>query len=232
MDNQPIQSSPPTPSSSNPSKTFLLILGAIVLMAVSGIGGYYLGANKQPSSSQPPTRPSQSLPTLTTTPTPTPDETANWKTYKNNEFSFSFQYPPNLKLTESKQLSRSNYKDMVTSIGLAISSSSGFSLTLEPNPKSLTVDQWLLERIEEEKASCEIDCPGFSSPTQKLTIAKRNAIIQNLGSVVPSVNIYLPVGKNTVLWASAVNIRNQFPTEENKNSLISILNTLQDNINK
>lgn len=37
--------------------------------------------------SQPQTQPSP-------TPTATPDETANWKTYTNSEFNFSFMYPP------------------------------------------------------------------------------------------------------------------------------------------
>jgi len=103
MDNQPLQSTPPP--SNQPSKTFLLILGAIVLMVISGVGGYYLGANRQSQSSQPTAQYPQTSPTAaytispTTTsaslvmPTTNPSITANWKTYTNTEHAFSLKHP-------------------------------------------------------------------------------------------------------------------------------------------
>src|SRR3989344_3813176 len=89
MDNQPTQSTPPPPSSANSSKTFLLIIGTITLMAISAVGGYFIGSNKQPQPSQP----SQSLPTATSTPTPMSNETTNWKTYTDTKHGYSFKYP-------------------------------------------------------------------------------------------------------------------------------------------
>ncbi len=40
-----------------------------------------------------------SSPQPTPTPSTTPDETANWKTYTNNKYSFSFKYPSSFSLT-------------------------------------------------------------------------------------------------------------------------------------
>ncbi|HSX40778.1 MAG TPA: signal peptidase I, partial [Candidatus Saccharimonadales bacterium] len=37
-------------------------------------------------------------PTITPTPPPTPDPTANWKTYTNTKYSFTFKYPPGLSI--------------------------------------------------------------------------------------------------------------------------------------
>lgn len=103
MDNQPIQPTP-IPSPNHSSKTMLLILGTIALMLVSALGGYYLGANKQSQTPQLPTQPYRSLPTPTTTPTPTSDETANWKTFtgttKDPVIKHSFQYPPDLVVSQ------------------------------------------------------------------------------------------------------------------------------------
>jgi len=105
MDNQPTQS--PTPTSVNPSKTLLLILGAIALMAISAVGGYYLGANKnqiaqnQPQpvtpTDTPITKPSPT-PILTTFvfPTTQPSIIADWRIYRNEKYGFKIHYPPEL----------------------------------------------------------------------------------------------------------------------------------------
>jgi len=92
MDNQPTQSTPPLPSSANSSKTFLIILGTIALMVISGAAGYFLGVNKQSQIYQPPTTTYTTPPT--STPTPMSDETANWKTYK-SKYGYSLNYPSN-----------------------------------------------------------------------------------------------------------------------------------------
>ena len=39
-------------------------------------------------------------PTTITSRTPTPDETANWKTYRNDNLGFSIQYPVDYKIEE------------------------------------------------------------------------------------------------------------------------------------
>lgn len=91
---EPSQTPPPNPSSS--LRTFIIVL-CVVLLTIIGAGGYMLGTrknqtvvqNQQISGSPSAT---QSSPT----PTSTPDETANWKTYVDSDNKFSVKYPPNL----------------------------------------------------------------------------------------------------------------------------------------
>lgn len=141
----------------NPSlhlKTFLLIAGAIVLMAISAMGGYFLGVNKQ-QPSQPPTQPSQSLPTPTPTPTSTPliipttDPliTANWKTYANIAFKYSFKYPPDWRLPQ-----KDVYGKVPQGNRVLVSSPDPVGTGQYPdklNPDSLTVGVYILSKTPE-----------------------------------------------------------------------------------
>lgn len=65
----------------------------VVVLIVAGLfGAFYLGKTygKPAVEQTPPT----SSPTLSTT----EDETANWKTYENTKYKYSFQYPAELKV--------------------------------------------------------------------------------------------------------------------------------------
>lgn len=75
-----------------------VVVGIVILAAGVGIG---LGLGKylqliSPSISVPTVLPTPTL-FLTVTPTETADLTADWKTYSNSEFGFSFKYPISLK---------------------------------------------------------------------------------------------------------------------------------------
>lgn len=80
----------------NPSKTFIILL-VVMLIVIVGVGGYILGAN-QNQIAQNQTPPA----TLITQPSPTltPDPTAAWKTYRNEEIGFEFKYPPDWSLID------------------------------------------------------------------------------------------------------------------------------------
>ena len=66
----------------------LIIILAILAMVGLTSTGYFLWLNKQPAS-----KPTQNpAPQKTDLPT-TPDPTANWKTYTNQKYNFSFKYP-------------------------------------------------------------------------------------------------------------------------------------------
>lgn len=73
----------------------LLITIALLVGMVSA--GAYLVVKSQPAKQIAP--PISQIP-VQTTPTPIPDETATWKTYTNNAYKFSLQYPPNFSVEE------------------------------------------------------------------------------------------------------------------------------------
>lgn len=82
----------PLVKSSSTNKPVLLVLLVILLVILSSLGTYFIVKSQAPSQT-----PVNSLaPTPSTFPTPsTPDETTNWKTYKNSKLEFTFKYPNN-----------------------------------------------------------------------------------------------------------------------------------------
>ncbi len=85
----------PQITSHRPSKTFITLVVAILLIGV-GLGTYFLGTS---NNQQHPTV--QVVPTTTLTPSPTTDPTANWKTYTNMQYNFMFDYPPDFTIIKA-----------------------------------------------------------------------------------------------------------------------------------
>ncbi len=88
---------------------FLVILLSILLLLSVSIAGFFAYqtqklANELKISRIIPTAVPTVIPTMEPSSEPvattkaTPDPTANWKTYKNNQYGMSFKYPSNLKL--------------------------------------------------------------------------------------------------------------------------------------
>jgi hypothetical protein len=86
-------------------RLFAVILIAVFIFAVGGVGGYWVGSRQQQSSPTtlkasskpswiPSTPPFQSpYPTPTIAPSK-PDPISDWKTYRNEEYGFEVKYPP------------------------------------------------------------------------------------------------------------------------------------------
>lgn len=78
----------------------------IIVVIALGLGGYFAYRSTQPNYSYEPSASPPLAPVSPTTPppsptpasSPVPDETANWKTYRNDEYGFEFRYPPNVKV--------------------------------------------------------------------------------------------------------------------------------------
>ncbi len=77
----------PTVNSSSPNKRVLIILLVILLVTLSSLVTYLFVKPQAPSQK----------PTIATSPSvqaiPTPGPVADWKTYTNSSFGFSFRYP-------------------------------------------------------------------------------------------------------------------------------------------
>jgi len=75
------------PSSGNKLKWILLIV--VLLLFIFGGGTYYLRVKQVKQITPTPA-------IVQSTPTPTPDPTANWKTYKNTLYGYEFKYPSDI----------------------------------------------------------------------------------------------------------------------------------------
>lgn len=101
-DARPVQYTTPNPeperkdADSRFSIMNMIILGAIiaVLLAIVGVGGYYLGVQKGSLPSENSMTVEVNTPSK---PSPTPNATANWKIYTNEIYKFSLKYPSNLR---------------------------------------------------------------------------------------------------------------------------------------
>lgn len=91
------------------SKKFIIIFGIIVALLVFGIGGYFLGVNKNraaPQSQQTIASPTVTRPSPTNNPISVEDSaTSTWKTYTSQEGNYSFKYPANVKVYVNEKFS-------------------------------------------------------------------------------------------------------------------------------
>jgi hypothetical protein len=114
---------------STTNNSILKIITAILFISLPFVG-FFLGIKYQKSVSP---EPEQTI-TIRAEPTKTTDETANWKTYRNNEYGFVFEYPPFLYSSGGQQqvflikkdasdVERLDYSDRIVEIRTDISTS-------------------------------------------------------------------------------------------------------------
>ncbi|MCL5438573.1 MAG: hypothetical protein M1268_01120 [Patescibacteria group bacterium] len=77
-----------------------IILSIFAVIPIIGITGAILLASQNPYKQLGKVK-AKITPTQTVSPTPTVDPTANWKTYTNSKFRFSFKYPPDIKISST-----------------------------------------------------------------------------------------------------------------------------------
>ncbi|GIW61985.1 MAG: hypothetical protein KatS3mg089_0837 [Patescibacteria group bacterium] len=77
-------------------KVIIFGIAFLIIIILSLTGTYYALQMEQIKNIR-------KVPPSTSTPTPTTDPTANWKTYQNSEYEFSFNYPSNLVVQEEKK---------------------------------------------------------------------------------------------------------------------------------
>lgn len=76
---------------------------AMILFIVLPIVGFFLGIRYQEILDLAKRQQMENNLSVTRIPTPTPDETANWKTYRNTKYSFELNYPPDWIFNEEKR---------------------------------------------------------------------------------------------------------------------------------
>lgn len=110
------------------TRRIILLLLITALLILTGLGGFILGTRKQP---EPPT-----APPLNTQRQPSPsqaqDETANWKTYINEQLGFGLKYPEDFNYIDETETKILIAKDRLGSDGIKI--------VTEKNPEFIDIN--------------------------------------------------------------------------------------------
>lgn len=210
----------------------LNIIVIVLLVSLIGMGAYLLGTKNsiphikdiQPQSNQQATT-SNVSPTISQFPA-TGTWIGRWGTYI-DENGWQIRYPSDMIITSDLSPAITNPDQLVKYISLR-GESSVIKIHIEPNPIKLSLENWVTERKNDEKQHCRLDCLGFASPTEIITVGHRRGLIQYLGGSVGTVNIYLQLQPDAILWASGWTIGQPRPSVETKNLVSAILSSLSE----
>jgi len=134
------------PKSLTTVTTFSKIL-ALVLFITLPIFGFWLGMEYQ-KITEPVTSPIDISSEPVSTPTPTVDETANWKTYRNEEYGFEFEYPGDWTLQEISNPDLPYIVHKIILQGISVEIYKQFSVKKVPEDKIITSEQIMINGIE------------------------------------------------------------------------------------
>jgi len=184
LPNQPLQqpmAPPPQPASSGIPKILLVILALFILITITA-GAYVLGTKKEQATTAP-------------TPTPLPSEvplsgtkegdiTANWKTYKNTKYNFSFSYPPVFTVKETQKnlktdegiIDRFNLSFTTNTLVNGDKDWSGFSVDVHPVNPDTSINDYYKKLEKPGEASFNV------KPIEKIGNAQEAAEIQTISS--------------------------------------------------
>ena len=181
----------------------------IVLIIATLVGGYLIYQNqpKLTPSPKPTTQPSPSPAGVIPIPNGS-GETATWKTYVDNNYRYSIQYPPTYKLTPSK-ISGNNFI-----IPAYIKGDLSIVISHDTNPQYLSVKAWVDKRYAASKKAF-LECGqnsganscGHGPPT---VYTEKEIIVDNIKSLYQdteeapagrTIKVYIP-NNNIVLTIS------------------------------
>ena len=197
-----VSSVEPKPQGLGRSKGILWIGIALLVLALVGVGAYFLGSRKTATTVTP-------EPVLTQIPTPTPDSTANWKIYTTREYGYSVKYPPDWEVVEAKppntpdwthntlqenQLHEVTFFKERTDLKIW---PSNFIISVNKNPNNFDTESWALnyfvplmtdptENLAEPKGKISMD----SNTAYKFSVFQFDANRAEIG-LVKNGNIYV-----------------------------------------
>lgn len=152
------------------SKKIIIISAIIVAFFAFGVGGYFLGTNKnqaKPQSEQVSVQPTNtSQPSPTDTSTPIENFAANWKTYTSSDYGISFKYPTDA-VVDTKTLysmlsKSSNGLEIAPPYQEPYSKWYTFDLVVQDNPQNLDAKTIIDSYAEDIKKNCSP--PACSTP--------------------------------------------------------------------
>ena len=137
---------------------FLPILIAIIVLFVVSAGGYLLYQKQA--------KPTAPQPIAQLTPSPTPDETVNWRSYINTKANYNLRYPNGYILHEERALYPP--EDLLSYISLELCNipnasdcgmgSDALNINVYNNTQTLTLDNWVEQSENSPKANKNTLC--------------------------------------------------------------------------
>jgi len=178
---------------------FLIILIIVGIAAIAGVCWYYRETIK-----------SLSQPTPQTQATTTQDGTANWKTYRNEEFGFEVKYPETIKGIEQYKLlfhefnpgSQEIFAGRIGTADLPGLFLIGFTIERKPSD-FVSLDTYLTKIEDECQKEIENGVAGGSCGIKEMTVGneKISAVVSREGSAPgnTAVTLYFDKGNNLFL---------------------------------
>ncbi|MBI2040327.1 hypothetical protein HYT18_04610 [Candidatus Microgenomates bacterium] len=210
----PIQNqSTPLTSQSNLSKKIVIILAIIVALSAFGVGGYFLGANKNQTIPQPQQAVAPSIvtqPSPTNTPNSAEDSTTStWKTYQDSKYGFSFRYPSNAQIstgTVASMLSRQedNGINIKPPYEAPYDKWWTMDLVVRDNPQGTDAQMIINNYIEELKKTCSPPACGTPTMIQNTLKSYQNGVVNgyifHIGAETDSAMVVLTRGNKTYVF--------------------------------
>ena len=134
----------------------IILIGILILAGVAG-GAYYFGKSQAPKSKNPVV--TSTSPTPDASPAPTgAEETANWKTYTNTQYSYSISYPDSWEVREAKprvgnstvwsgEILDQQLKEVqkVSFINRSRGNQGSLTVGIRSNPDNYDLNQWFIK---------------------------------------------------------------------------------------
>lgn len=138
---------------------------------------------------------------------------SKWLSYQSAE-GWGIEYPSDMALTLKDTASTMSPTTIVTQVTL-VGRNSQISIRTEPNPKNLSVYNWLGPISK-----------TFNGPQERIDIAGRQSLIWYSSQVVNAMDVFYPLQNNQMLWAVAWTLNQPRPTHETRMLLLTILGSL------
>jgi len=143
---------------------YFLIGMFFAFAVVAVLGAYFLGKNAKSESKQ-------VVNTVATSPSTSPDPTADWKTYDGN--GFSFKYPSDLTVKQDslreEQIFIANF-DVENNKGEL--SDTDFAMSIESTDKKLTLDEIKKNQFNDRSVNSEFEINGIRAIKSNIEIAE------------------------------------------------------------
>ncbi len=193
---------PDMPKSSN---TRLIVLFSALILIFSGATGFLYYQNQQLKSML------ATYQAPSPTPTATPDPTANWKTYTDTKYNFTFKYPNNIREVEGGVSGPTNgspkhlasFSDPTTVMEGTDAAFDGFSVYIA-SINNKTFEEYIRKEKSDRENRDVVNWDATGSSIRSMYQYSEKSWVALNGPAFPNITVYylaLPDGKNIISFA-------------------------------